>query len=216
MVIEGIVDKNDASRAVQLGVGGLAKELGVLGVDLAVKHTVLIELLRLVPQNQHQLVLYVQAGVIVIAVFRRGNAITGKNHPGRDFAARGEVERNELFARLQCGRLAVLRIFELIAGAKFGIGRDRKGLEITLAIDGLQPDMTELARNVIRRFLELGGAGGSAAHLRRREILDVAQKALGIDVRRCEGRGRRGGKRREQHPGQAGKPTVDTRHSMIS
>ncbi len=51
-----VVDENDAARAVQFGIDGFAEKLRVFSIDAAVEHAFFVVLLRLVAQNQHQLV----------------------------------------------------------------------------------------------------------------------------------------------------------------
>ena len=75
-----IVDQNHAARAVHFRVRRLAEELRVLGVDLAREDALLVVFLRLVPQDQDQLVLYVDTGVVVVVVLAGGDAISGENN----------------------------------------------------------------------------------------------------------------------------------------
>ena len=46
-----VVDHQQGFSAVHFRIGGLAEDLGVGGVNLAVKCAVLVELLRLVPEH---------------------------------------------------------------------------------------------------------------------------------------------------------------------
>ena len=63
------------------------EELRMLGVDLAGENAVLVEFLWFVAEDQYQFVFDVQASVIVIVVFRRGDTVPGKNDGARQFAA---------------------------------------------------------------------------------------------------------------------------------
>src|SRR5579863_6088526 len=78
----------------------------------------------------------------------------------------------------------------MVAAAHSGAGGHLECLEITLAFDRLEADRTELAGNIIGRFLEFRRSGGAPAHLGGSEVLDVFQVAIGIDAgvfsgRRC-------------------------------
>ncbi len=54
-MVGAVVDQDHADGAVQLGVGGLGGELGVLGVGLAFEDALGVRLLRLVAQDEDDL-----------------------------------------------------------------------------------------------------------------------------------------------------------------
>ena len=56
-----IVDQKHGLGAVNLGVGRLAENLGVGGIDLALEHALFVELLRLVTQQHNDLAFDIQA-----------------------------------------------------------------------------------------------------------------------------------------------------------
>jgi hypothetical protein len=60
----------------------------MLRVDLAREDALLVELLRLVAQHEHDLVAHVDALVVVVVVLRRGDAVSGEHHGPLIFSAR--------------------------------------------------------------------------------------------------------------------------------
>ena len=75
-----VVDHQHRLGAMNFGVGRFAEDLGVGGVDLAFEHAFVVELLRLVAQQQHDFALHIQARVIVVIVFGRGDAEAREDH----------------------------------------------------------------------------------------------------------------------------------------
>ena len=102
-----VVDQQHRLGAVNLGVGGLAEDLRVRGVDLAFKHALVVELLRLVTQQQNDLALHVEARVVVVIVFGSGDAEARKDHVAGNLAGGGKIQRDEILLepkRFRCAR----------------------------------------------------------------------------------------------------------------
>ena len=96
-----IVDHQHGLGAVNLGVGCFAEDLRVGGVDLAVEHALFVELLRLMAQQQHDLALHVEAGVVVVIVLGRGDAEAREDHVAGNFARGGKIQRDEVLLEAQ-------------------------------------------------------------------------------------------------------------------
>ena len=96
-----IVDQQDRLGAVNFGVGGLAEDLRVGGINLAVEDALVVELLRLVTQKDHDLVFDVQARVVVVIVFGRGDAEAREDHVAGDVAGGRKIQRDEVLLEAQ-------------------------------------------------------------------------------------------------------------------
>src|SRR5579863_4204940 len=75
-----IAYQNHTARAVHPGVAGLTPELGVLGVDLACENTLVVELLRLVAQDERNLAVYVDALIVIVVVLGSCDAVANEDH----------------------------------------------------------------------------------------------------------------------------------------
>ena len=75
-----IVNQDDAQCTMRLGVAGFAEELRVLGIHFAGENALVVELLRLVAQDQYELAFRVEAGVVVVVVFGSSDAVSGEYH----------------------------------------------------------------------------------------------------------------------------------------
>ncbi len=101
-----IVDQQHGLGAVNLGIGRFAEDLRVRGVDLAVEHALVVELLRFVAQQQNDLAFDVEARVVVVIVLGRGDAEAGEHHVAGNVAGRGKIQRNKVILDLK--RIAAL------------------------------------------------------------------------------------------------------------
>src|SRR5581483_3469158 len=117
-------------------------------VDLPVKYALLIELLRFVPQDQHDLVLYIDARVIVVVVFRSCYAESGEDHVAGDLARGRKVERRKILLEAKRIALASRRVSHLVIAAKLGAGSDLKILVIAVAEQRLEVGGSELIANI--------------------------------------------------------------------
>ena len=87
-VIGDVVHQQEGLCPVKACVDGLDLGLRVTRVDLPGEDALLVEFLRFVPDHQHDFVLDVEAGVIVVVVLGRGDAVTGKHHRTSHLAVR--------------------------------------------------------------------------------------------------------------------------------
>ena len=116
-----------------LSVSGLAGKRGVPRDVLAGEYAALVVFLRLVAQQEDDLALYVQARVVIVMVFRRGNSIARKHHRARDPGRGGDVERDEISWIGQSLRAAVLSDLEAVGLAQTGADNHLKRLVVGLA-----------------------------------------------------------------------------------
>ena len=178
LVVLAVMDQNYAARAMRAGIGGLAVELRVIGIDLACKHTGGIVFLRLVAQDQHQFAFDIESGVVVIVVLGRGNAIAGEYHAARNLPAGREIERYEVAVHLQCAASPGGGDFETVSGSGFGAGGDFKRLQVIEAGNWFQAVRPVFTGNIVCRFFEFRRPAGPALHLRRGQNLDVGNKPV--------------------------------------
>ena len=179
-MVGAVGDQDHAGGAVQFGVGGLGGELRVLGQGLAFKDALGVRFLRLVTHHQDDLAFDVETGIVVVAVFGRGNAVAGEDHGAGQRSGLRKIEGDELAGEVQRGGAAVLGELEAVGLAQGGVGGDREGLQVALA-GGLDAQLTIVALQVRGRLLQLRAAGAAAAQFRRRQELDVVEIEIGID-----------------------------------
>ena len=165
-----------------LGVGGLGGELRVLGEGLAFEDALRVRFLRLVAHHQDDLAFDVETGVVVVAVFGRGDAVAGEDHRAGHGSGLRKIERDEVIGKAQGGGAAVLGELEAVGLAEGGIGGDREGLQVAIA-DGLDAQLPVVVFQERGGPFQLRAAGGAAAQFRRRQELDVVQVESGIDGR---------------------------------
>ena len=79
-MIEPVVDQDHAARSVHFGIHRFAEKLRMLGVGFAREDALFIEFLGLVAENHNQLVFDIKAGVVIVVVFRRRDAIPCEHH----------------------------------------------------------------------------------------------------------------------------------------
>src|ERR1022692_1099240 len=170
-----------AARAVHLGVRGLAPKLRVLRVDLAREDALLVELLRLVAHDEHDLVVRVDALVVVVVVLWRRDAVSGEHHGAAHLIARGEIEGHEIVAENELDMPAICRVCEAVVLAQLGVGGDAEGLVVTLAVSRLEAERAELGGDKGGGLLQLGRAGAAPFQILGRQELHVVHKAIGID-----------------------------------
>ena len=82
-----IGDDQNCLGAVQLCVDGFTDDRRVAREIRAGKNAVSVVFLRFVTKHQHDLAADIQAGIVVIAVFGRGNAVTGEHQRARRIGA---------------------------------------------------------------------------------------------------------------------------------
>ena len=166
LAVEERIHKDYGFGPVNLGVHGLVLQLRMGGVCLAFKLALFVELLRFLPQQQHDLALDVQARVVVIAVFRRRDAVARKHHLPRRLAALREVERHKIFAGFERLGLAANRVLQPVAGCEPGACGDGEGLaEGVGAGHGFESERLELFGDILGRQVELFGARAAAFQL---------------------------------------------------
>ena len=134
----------------ELGVDGLAGELGVRGVDFAGEDGFLVDSPGARAQDEDDFVLDVEAGVVVVVVFGGGDAVAGEDDGAGDGAGGREVRRGEIGLDGVLRDGAVLLGGQRILGAEFGVGGDVVALEEVVA-DGLEAGFLETGRRCIRR-----------------------------------------------------------------
>src|SRR5262249_26715045 len=128
----------------------------------------------------------VEALIVVVVVFRRGDAVAYKDHGARQRSGLRKIERDKLVGEVQRGTVAFRRELEAVRLAQRGVGGDRKGLQIALA-GGSDVQLTVVALQERGCLLELRAAGAAAAQFRRCQELDVVEIPVGIDGGgRCE------------------------------
>ena len=132
-MVGAIGHQNHAGSTVDLGVGGLGGKLRVLGKGLAFKDALGVRLLRLVAQHQYDLAFDVEARIVVVVVFRRGDAVAHKDHGARQRSGLRKIERDKLVGEVQRGTVAFRGELEAVRLAQRGVGGYRKGLQIALA-----------------------------------------------------------------------------------
>ncbi len=87
--------------AMQLGVHGLAEDLRMCRVNFAFEDALFVELLRLVAEHHDDLAFDVQARVVVVIVFRRGDAEAREHDAARNIAGRGKIQRDEILLEVK-------------------------------------------------------------------------------------------------------------------
>src|ERR1700722_7361429 len=177
-----IVDQQHGFGSMKLGVGGLAENLGVSGVDLAFEHALFVELLRLVAQQQYDLAFHIQPRIIVVIVFGRGNPKAREDHCAGYFAGRGKIQRDEILLELQRFPAGGGAISKLVLFAEPRAGGNVEILVITVAQNRLQVHAAKLVADVRRRLFKLRRTGGPAAHFGRCQVLNDAQVFVAADV----------------------------------
>src|SRR5580704_16139771 len=104
-----IVDQKHGLGAMHLSIHGLVHSLGMRGVALAFEYAFVIELLRFVPKYQNDFVLGIQAGIIVVVVFRSGDAVSGEDHIACYVAGGTEIQWHEILLALEALLIAPVR-----------------------------------------------------------------------------------------------------------
>jgi len=178
-----VVDQDHGRSAVHLGIDGLVDEDGVGGEVLAGEDTVLIRLLRFVPQNQDQLAFDVKTGVVIVVILGRRDAIAGEHHLTLDAGRGGKLERDEVLAQTQRGAARAFLEFERIRRTQLAAQRDGKVLVVAFAVGRLHAELLVSAGQEGSRLFELGTARGAAAQFLRCQKLDVIQVKCRINGR---------------------------------
>jgi hypothetical protein len=101
-----IVDQQHGLGAVKLGIGRLAENLRMGGIDFAFEDALFVELLRLMAQQQNDLALHIQPRIIVVIIFGRGDAEAREDHVAGRFARGGKIQRDEVLLEAQRFRAA--------------------------------------------------------------------------------------------------------------
>ena len=164
-MVGAVRHQDDPGGAVQFGVGSLGGKLRVLRQGLAFKHALGVGFLRLVTQDQDDLAFDVQAGIVVVAVFRRCNAVAGENDGAFQRPGLGKIERHELGGELQRGGAAVLSELEAVGLAERGVDGDLERLQVALT-GGLDAQLAVVVLQPCGGPFQLRAAGATATQLR--------------------------------------------------
>ena len=176
-----VVDENDRFGAVELGVDGLVVELRMAREHFAGENALVVELLRLVAQHDHDFVFHVQPGVVVVAVLGRADAVAGEDQrPGKGPVGR-EVERPEILAQGGRMTLGAAAPGQAVVRAEAGIDRHFVALDVVLTGGRRNARLLVLLDQPLGRGLELGRAGHPPLHLRRGQVLDRLAVVRGGD-----------------------------------
>ena len=137
------------------------------------------EELRLVPQDEDDLVADIEVEVVVVSQLIGGSPVTRNNNLSLDLAAGREVDGDEILAQLQIGRTAVSAHSQTVALAHLGAGGQFELLEVGPAIAGrVQAVAAEAVRDVFGRKVQFLHAGATAAHLWSGQELHVLHVSL--------------------------------------
>ena len=181
-MVGAVGDQDHAGRTVHFGIGCLGGELRVLGEGLAFEDALRVRFLGLVAHHQDDLAFDVETGVVVVAVFGRGNAVAGEDHRAGQRSGLRKIERDEVVGKAQGGGAAVLGELEAVGLAEGGVGGDRERLQVAIA-DGFDAQLPIVVFQERGGPFQLRTAGGAAAQFRRCEELDVVEVESGIDGR---------------------------------
>ncbi len=179
------IQQDHRFRAVIARIDRLGDQVGMLGHALVAAF--LRETRGFITQQNHDLVLHVEVGVIVVLEFVGGDSVTRKHQRSIRRAYGGEVQRHIVFIELQRLAASVDCHVEPIIFLKASARRNRKRLKIGVRSGRPQAEFLVMIRQELRRFLESLGAIASAFHAGLRENLDVVEVSLIVDHRRNGG-----------------------------
>ena len=158
----------------------------------------------LVSKQDDDLALHVEAGVIVVAEFVGGGAVTGEDQPACHFARRGKAKRNEIVVQFQRAMFTADLFGQAVIRGEARAGGHGEGLEEPLRTGGIEAQALVALLDEMRRALDAFGAGATAFHIGSGESFDGVEIACGV----CFGerrslRRRRGNDREGQGHGEA-------------
>ena len=182
----GVVDDQGGRGALARGFLELVGPATVVGHAPAIEQRRIVGVeARIVDQHHDRLAAHVESGVIVPAGFRRIDAIAdedqravGQRHVGFRLARDGDSlgTEGQLAARTALGQ-------RKLAGVLVHRGFDhRHGLEIAVAVAGLQAETLELLAQVLHGLVFAGRAGAASAEFVGGQHLQVHGEVLGRDL----------------------------------
>jgi hypothetical protein len=148
---------------------------------------------RLITQQHHNLALHVEAGVVVVSKFRRGDAVTGEDERPFGLPRRREAERDEVLIQLQRFLPPAKVFLHIVMRGKLRARGHCERLKIALCSGGLEAQAPVTPFQHLRGAFDAFRARAAAFHLRRRKRLDglVVTRGIGFANRK-----RRSGRRR--------------------
>ena len=141
---------------------------------------------RIVDQHHHRLAAHVEAGVIVPAGFRRVHAVADEHHLAvahAHFAQAAACAGNGIGAEAQLAAAAAHAQRQPAGGGIHFRRHHGHGLEITVAVAGLQAEALELLAQVLHGFFLAHGARFAAGEFVGGQNLYVRGEILGGDFR---------------------------------
>ena len=162
---------------------------------------------RVVDEHHHRLALHVEAGVVVPVRFGRVHAVADEHHLAvleLHLGLTGARADHHVGAEGELARRATQR--DLAHRGRIGRGfHHRHGLEIAVAIAGLEPESFELRFQVIDGEFLASATRGAAFELVRGQHLHVLGEILGRDFRAEAVRRRRRGLGHRRRDGVGGR-----------
>jgi hypothetical protein len=140
----------------QFGIHNLAREQRVTGEILAGKYALFVVLLRLMANDNGYFVADIDARVIVIVIFRRGNPVPPKDDRSTGFPVAIEVLAAEVCALFQLVDCSPARNVSVSPLLRAGSRGHLKIVKITPS-QRLEPSFRELRRDVVCRLVNSGG-----------------------------------------------------------
>ena len=199
LVVARAIDHQQAESTVLASVDRLGAQLRMRRVHAAVEATGRIHLARLVAEHEHDLVVHVEAGVVVVVVAGSADAVAREDQRRLERAVRGEPDR----LHLRSEREALASGFDRTGIADLGSRRHFHVLEVRAVVAaGREPQALHLGGQERRRRIDARRAHSSAFPARVGEPLHRRSDGVGRGGRRPD-RGRRGlgaqrGDRRQQ------------------
>ena len=172
-----------------LGVGGFGIELGMARVILALKHALLVELLRFAAEQDDGFTLDVQTLVVVVVVLGGRDAITGKHNLACNATRRRKVKRREIGFKFGLILPGPVMKCQLVASAQLRHRGDRVTLEVAAA-NRLQPCLLILLGDIVGSLFKLGRTRSSTLELGRCKHLHVFKIVCRVQLR-CREQGSR-------------------------
>ena len=177
-----VVDQNQSAGPMLLRIDHFRFKGSMAGGGGALPLTAAVFFLRFTAQNEHDLILHVQAIVVVVTIFGGGDAIAREHHFAGNATAAGKIERRIVLFQFEVLMFPFQRHGELVLAAELGRGVDLVTLQIAFVGSSRhQSELVKVAGDVLRRLADLGRTRAAALQLRRGEILNVFQIVLGVN-----------------------------------
>lgn len=157
---------------------------------------------RFIAQNDDDLIFHIDAGVVVVAKFVGGGAITDKDEVGRSIAGLGIAKGDVVLIELEIGLGIAVVNSQMIRTGQLGAGSNNEGLQVALFSGGLKAETFITVGNHVFGAGKALRAVATAFHFRGCESFDVSNIALGTGRSDLRGGGSRKGKRESKSKGE--------------